>query len=862
MAKETKEILLAYAPDYLAPALKTSLERQGFAVTLQREGLPPKKAFGVVIQAARDAAILAEWTRELLAKAQKDKSRFFLIHFRTSDKLYEEAAGFANSLLKNAVQNQEVEATTLSLGRLYGPRIPSEESGALGYLLTEFSEKEFLTLYGDGKDQDYYLYLQDAVQGITQALNTTHLNSETSLTSPLPVAAEAVAKMLFDLGGGRHEIRYHRGIAAEEQQAPPSGNPLPKFKTTTSFHDGVLATLKEGAPTPQTKFPRLSLPSLKGKKWRGKPKEKEIQTTRRKFSLPLRSRALAALLLLPLLYLSSEAGWALFNLNRAKTSLLNFNFPAAQTAFSRSSKSLGRLGAIFPPLKIASDLSQTASQVSVNAPTLSQALENLQKSYQGEPAQPQTEGEFKSLASSLDTASQDLTVAWLNLKGLSPFWSRYTDRYADLIKENAIPALSLLKALSDQGYDLLGYQGERNYLILFQNSAELQPGGGRMGTFANLKLRSGAVAELKFFNESDFKHISSPLGKFNAISKFVDFRDSARTIGDIFLRGDKTPTQGVVGVDLRIAQELLGLTGPLTLADFNNQEVTAENFFEVTTREVETEFFPGTTKKKRFIQALGEGVLNKLFSAGAESYGALSRLIEDGLREKRLLLYFTNPTLYLPALEGNFAGRVADSEGDYLYPFDHNAGTKGTVWVKKSVNYRVFNIGREGALRAELKVTWKNEGTEAWPGGNYLNRTAVLVPQGAILLEEHRTSQAEKDLNTFLANSFAGRSQFFQPYELSRYIIVPPQKEETLTLLYDLPAKVNARTSPYRLYIQKQPGTVADSVKFTFEVPFGYQAALISKLPDGVTLQTTENQLILEGSLRRDLAFEIELKER
>jgi len=248
MANDKKEVLLSYAPDYLIQALKPQLEKQGFSVTLLREGLPPKKPFSVVIHAPRDAAILAEWTRELLNKAQADKSRFYLIRFRITDKLYEEAAGFAQSLIKNAMQNQEVAAFTLSLGRLFGPRVPAEESGALGYLLKEFAEKEFLTLYGDGKDQDYYLYLSDGAAGIAQAINTPHLHHSTSLTSPLPVTSEAVAKMLFDLGGGRHEIRYHRGIAADEEQGPPPGTPLPKFKATTSFQDGVMAALKEETP--------------------------------------------------------------------------------------------------------------------------------------------------------------------------------------------------------------------------------------------------------------------------------------------------------------------------------------------------------------------------------------------------------------------------------------------------------------------------------------------------------------------------------------------------------------------------------------------------------------------------------------
>ncbi|MDP2736040.1 MAG: DUF4012 domain-containing protein, partial [bacterium] len=566
----------------------------------------------------------------------------YLLLFRANDNLYEEAAGFAKSL---AAQTHEIPATILNLGRLYGPGIPYEESGALGYLVKEFAEKDFLTVYGDGKDQDYYLYAQDAAIGVGQALKGALPGPIVSLTSPVPVSSESIAKLLFDLGGGRHEIHYHRGIAADDEKGKIEGVPLPKFKTTTAFNDGVLAKLKEDSPSLKPKGPLFHLPPITFKRQERKEKAPARKLTLPKLKIPV---AILAAILLPLLYLGLEIGWVAFNFNRAKTELSSLDFPGAQKSLANSAGSLRRLGVIVPPLKIAADLADTVSDVLPPANALSQALENLQKSYQGEAVTPQTENEFKDLSRALNSASQELSIAWLALQDLHPFWSPLSERGEKLIQEDALPALSLLSALADQGYDVLGYKGERSYLLLFQNSAELQPGGGRMGTFANLTLLSGGVKSLKFYNESDYKHISSPLGQFNAISKFPDFRDGARAIADIFARGNGTTTQGVVGVDLRIAQELLSVTGPLTLADFDNQEITAENFFEVTTREVETDFFPGTTKKKRFIQALGEGVLNQLFRT--KDYGSISRLVWEGLKEKRLMLYFTKSALYLPAL--------------------------------------------------------------------------------------------------------------------------------------------------------------------------------------------------------------------
>ncbi|MDP2735326.1 MAG: DUF4012 domain-containing protein, partial [bacterium] len=427
---------------------------------------------------------------------------------------------------------------------------------------------------------------------------------------------------------------------------------------------------------------------------------------------------------------------------------------------------------------------------------------------------------------------------------------RYFKEIGEIIKEEALPALETVRAFAGEGYGLLGYKGERSYLLLFLNSAEIQPGGGRMGTFAHLRLANGSIEELKFFNESDFLHISSRAG---SISSQPDFQKNAQAIANIFQLGEEKPVQGVAGIDLHFAQELLGVTGPLTLTDFDNQEVNSENFFEVTTREVETEFFPGTTKKKKFIQALGEGILGRLFGSGREKYFDISRLVWENLNEKGILLYFTNPVIYSAVLENNFAGRFREAEEDYLYPYDHNAGTKGTVWVKRSISYRVFNRDREGGLRAETVITWKNEGTEAWPGGNYLNKTAALVPAGAELLEAWR---GEEDvLENFKIGGLNGKALFSLPFDISTYLVVAPQSELTLKLVYNLPESVAFEDGSYTLVIQKQPGTLADAVRFVFETPLGWEASS----PD---LQKQNDKLIFEGSLERDLEFEITLKER
>ena len=840
-------ILLAYGEGNLTKKLKAALLQGGHQASILPEGVPPKARYDVIFQLARDPAQTAEGTRLLLNKARRDQSRLFLVGWRLDDRLYAEAFRFAQTLVEEVSRKGEVEAVVLNLGRLFGPGVPTSDSGALGHLINEFSQGNVLTLYGGGTDSDYYLYIDDAIEGLILALTQSKSGETYTLAPSVPITSEAAAKLLYDLGGGRHEIVFHRGLAATAEKEEVAGKPLPEFRIKTPFHDGIVAVLKTAPAAPRGggwQLPRLRAPFLK--------------IPRIKIQLPHLSRrwatALAGLLivLLPFIYLGSNAAWGTIQLGRAKTMLERGEIGRAAAAVNIAAKSFERIGQIIRPVQPLTEALGAVAEIGGQAETLTTALENLVQSRQGEAVVPQSEDDFRQLAAAFSSARDRLSLAWLELqKNDSQFWQPLRTALEPLFEEG-LKIVEFGEPLARSLPEMLGYQGERSYLLLFQNSAELQPGGGRVGTFAQIDLNAGGIEELKFFNESDFAHISSPLGRFNGISKLPDFADGARAIADIFYRGTGEEVQGVVGIDLHFAQSLLGITGPFTLTDFANQEINSENFFEVTTREVETDFFPGTDKKKRFIQALGEGILNKLFGIGRDKYLAVSRLAWESLEDKGILLYFDNPDVYLAALESNFAGRIRETGGDFLYPYDHNAGTKGTVWIKRSIAYRIFNTTREGAMRAELKITWKNEGTEAWPGGDYLNKTAVLVPQGSKLIEARRGD--ENVLSSFSAGTSKGKTLFSTPYKISTYITVAPQSEQTLTLVYDFPENIIG-SADYSLLVQKQPGTVGDVFRFEFEEPFGYEA----QSPD---LQKVDNKLIFEGNLTQDLEFKINIEER
>ena len=852
MAKRKLRILLAWGEANFTKKLKMFLEERGHPVAILRNGAPPKARYDIIVQLGRDPADLAEGTRDLLKKTKTDKARFFLIHFRTDKRLYNESVKFAKSLASDFEQKHGTSTTILNLSRIYGPGVEEEYSGALAHLIREFSEEDFLTLYGEGKDSDYYLYINDVLEAVAQAIENLKPADTYAVSSQVAITSEAIAKLLFELGGGRHEIRFHRGLTSVKEGKAVEGELLPNFTPKTPFRDGIMMILKthEKPKTKKSKakkLPKLRAPLIKIKIKPKKPTKKE-------------ALVLGALLVIlaPILYLGGHGAFAAYNLSKTLNALKSFDLATVQTASAKAASSLGKIEKIFPPAEAVKELSSAASEVAGAASAAEDMLANLSRSFKGETFQPQSEEDFDQLTRALKTAEEKETLAWLNLNQLGKPWKGLLTPVTERLKEG-IRATRLATTLSKKAWELLGYRGEKNYLVLFQNSAEARAGGGFLGSLARLKLKDGGIESLEFFDSYQFdsaKKISAhpAFAHFRRVSNhplregnvWASFPESAKNIANIFESAQDEEIEGILGMTLTFAKEILGTTGEISLPEFE-RTINAGNLFETTTQEVEQDFFPGTTKKKRFIQALGEALIDKLFSLGKESYAGIAQAKWKSLKEKNLLVYFKNGELAQEFYNTSFDGHIISTQGDYLYVLDTSYATKiNEVWLNRSVDYEVKNVNRNGALEATTTITWEHTGTDAWPSGTYVNLLRVLVPKGSNLKE---ATLNDKDyLSGILKTEEAGKTEF------AAYLRVDPQTTSVLKLTYRLPLNTQDLKT-YSLAVQKQPGTVGDIFNFTFEEPF-------DKTAESENLQKVDNRFIFEGRLVNDLDVKITLKEK
>src|SRR3989338_3082021 len=194
---------------------------------------------------------------------------------------------------------------------------------------------------------------------------------------------------------------------------------------------------------------------------------------------------------------------------------------------------------------------------------------------------------------------------------------------------------------------------KKTYLVLFQNSTELRPTGGFIGSYGLLTFEKGklldfsvediyaADGQLKGFVEPP-EPIKEFLGQstwfFRDSNWDPDFTVSAERAEWFLQKTTNRNVDGTIAVNLPAVKFLLEAIGPLTLSDYN-EEVSAENLFDRAEYRAEIDFFPGSTQKKDFLGSLAREIFTKAQNGSASDLIKLAQASEAALAQKQILIY-------------------------------------------------------------------------------------------------------------------------------------------------------------------------------------------------------------------------------
>ena len=420
---------------------------------------------------------------------------------------------------------------------------------------------------------------------------------------------------------------------------------------------------------------------------------------------------------------------------------------------------------------------------------------------------------------------------------------------------------------------ILGWGGQKDYLVLAQNPAELRATGGYNGTIGRIDLLDGAIARLDFIDAHSpgrapgLPFIVAPeplvdhlLGveppqswRIPDANWWADFPASARQAIELYeIETGSDGIDGVIALNTFALDRLLEVTGPIDL-----------NEFGVTVRpgEVTLELLAATREgsdRKAILGALGTEVMRRLLNLPPDRWLPLLRAVEDIGREDMMLAWFVDDAAQELAIEADWDGQVLQGPGDYQYVVESNMAptSKYNLVVQRSRSVQVA-LDENGDSFSSVKLEWQNDADR--PGepyeslrrfstnmdGEYGAYVRLLVPQGSELLAANGMG-AEEVSSVERIEEEAGRTVF------ANYLLIPPGPAR-LTYVWTTPGAALETTNgwEYLLTLQRQPGAGPEEVAVRVDLPAG---ALVTDVTAGAQVDaervTFETTMMTDTELR------------
>ena len=349
-------------------------------------------------------------------------------------------------------------------------------------------------------------------------------------------------------------------------------------------------------------------------------------------------------------------------------------------------------------------------------------------------------------------------------------------------------------------------------LFLAQDTWELRPSGGFIGSYGILEIGNGSFRMASYGDATTLPdpvpamHPPDPLGSnlqhpwtLTGAGWWPDFPTSARAAEQLYEQSGGEHVDGVVGSTQQFIEDLLRAVGTSVTVPGYPDVITPGNVADRILYNVEDKR-PQDSPRKKFLTDLTTELFTKLQAL----HGAQARAGFDAFGKaftaRHLQLYFNDPATNTPFTAAGWTGALtAPAHSDVLALADADFGAdKSTQHVHKAITYTVTATAA-GRLVADVRIDTIDDGAKTHDNPYYDSYLRVYAPPGATLVDpdHHRTdvrTGTESGLTTF------GVGQTIQPMTTG-----------TRHLVYDLPAGV-VHDGTYRLLIRPQAGTPNDTI--------------------------------------------------
>jgi|GEM_PF-1606506 len=436
----------------------------------------------------------------------------------------------------------------------------------------------------------------------------------------------------------------------------------------------------------------------------------------------------------------------------------------------------------------------------------------------------QTPEVSKELFSSIGKKQQDLVSLKNEIYKNTSKLKEFEDKNAEyeLNNKKAEQSLAIYSLFEPNLESILGFDGQKSYAFVIQDSNELRPTGGFIEVILLLKVKDGRMVSYQFLSSKQIDQmllgvvtppleITEYLGEkewyFHDSNWDGDFSASAKAMQWFIEKSLEEPLDGVFALSTSGLSELLAIfpsVKPVGYDEVGEFDLPASLAFYAKKE---------ASGSSGYVQALVSSLFETVFAAQQEQLDEFLSVFVEQLTYGEIKMYFKDPLPQQLVVKAGWAGLIGQPQcltqfaesaclADAVYQLETNVGVnKVNLDVNTTVKDEV-ELG-ENIVKRTRKVSWRNVSTsDLWPMGSYKAYMRFYLPENAFLDQLMLNKQ---ELSSDRFKVFFEHNRMVVAFLLE----VLPQTSADLELKYHLNYKFDEKAS-YVFVDQDQPGKNLD----------------------------------------------------
>lgn len=291
---------------------------------------------------------------------------------------------------------------------------------------------------------------------------------------------------------------------------------------------------------------------------------------------------------------------------------------------------------------------------------------NLQPFRDAIPQIPALSATFAEAKSHIDRIDQEAIL---------PFVRENIAQLVTIIDESS-PAFAMAEKYLPTILTIMGGDGPRDYILMFQNNAEIRSTGGNPGTSAVLRVDNGKIEMRDDWMVERYTAVgygNAPVPEIEPVEKgqlfnsdtihflqnytrFPDFRDTGMAAQTLWQTATDTSVNGVFSIDPVLLSYMLKVTGPVTVEGEDTQ-ITADNAVQLLLSDTYERFGSDGISADWYFAKASSAIFDKVSSGGWDVMKMWDEL-KRGAAEQRVYMWFPDEAQQAMAAEVGLDGAV------------------------------------------------------------------------------------------------------------------------------------------------------------------------------------------------------------